>query len=77
MLVNRKSEEDFIPHGDYVYTAGHRLFVIARSRTEIEIENIFGKTESNSREESKAGQSTGAGKRHEQKSEQLPSGEKP
>ncbi|MDR0447551.1 MAG: NAD-binding protein [Treponema sp.] len=44
MLVNRKTEEDFIPQGDYVYTAGHRLILIARNGTEMEIEGIFGKT---------------------------------
>ncbi|MDR1929603.1 MAG: NAD-binding protein [Treponema sp.] len=42
MLVNREVEEDFIPRGDYVYTAGHRLILIARSGTEGEIEKIFG-----------------------------------
>ena len=43
MLVNRKTEADFIPRGDYVYTAGHCLILIARNGTENEIENIFGK----------------------------------
>ena len=43
MLVNRKAGDDIIPRGDYVYTAGHRLFLIARNGTESEIENIFGK----------------------------------
>jgi trk system potassium uptake protein TrkA len=42
MLVNREVEEDFIPRGDYVYTAGHRLLLIARNGTEMEIEKIFG-----------------------------------
>ncbi|MDR2552883.1 MAG: NAD-binding protein [Treponema sp.] len=42
MLVNRKTEDDFIPRGDYIYTAGHRLILIARKGTEMEIETIFG-----------------------------------
>jgi trk system potassium uptake protein TrkA len=53
MLVSRKNEEDFIPHGDYIYTAGHRLFVIARNGTEKEIETIFGKAETRTREAGK------------------------
>ena len=56
MLVNRKTEEDFIPHGDYVYTAGHRLFVIARNGTEMEINGIFGKVEPRLREAGKGGE---------------------
>jgi trk system potassium uptake protein TrkA len=35
-------EDDFIPHGDYVYTAGHRILLIARNGTETEITKIFG-----------------------------------
>jgi len=46
MLVNRNAGDDIIPRGDYVYTAGHRLFLIARNGTESEIESIFGKTAS-------------------------------
>jgi trk system potassium uptake protein TrkA len=42
MLVNRETESDFIPRGDYVYTAGHRIILIARNGTEGEIEKIFG-----------------------------------
>jgi trk system potassium uptake protein TrkA len=42
MLVNREIEEDFIPRGDYVFTPGHRLILIARNGTEGEIEKIFG-----------------------------------
>ncbi|MDR1390517.1 MAG: NAD-binding protein [Treponema sp.] len=42
MLVNREKESDFIPKGDYVYTAGHRLILVARTGTEAEIEKIFG-----------------------------------
>jgi trk system potassium uptake protein TrkA len=42
MLVNRETEPDFIPRGDYVYTAGHRLILIAKNGTEDEIEKIFG-----------------------------------
>ena len=49
MLVNcpeREDEspgdEDFIPRGDYVYTAGHRIILIARNGTEMEIKKIFG-----------------------------------
>jgi trk system potassium uptake protein TrkA len=56
MLVNRKIEKDLIPRGDYVYTAGHRLILIARNGTEMEIETIFGKTESPVAEEQGAGE---------------------
>ncbi|MDR0599004.1 MAG: NAD-binding protein [Treponema sp.] len=42
MLVNRERGDDRIPQGDYVYTAGHRLILIARNGTEMAIENIFG-----------------------------------
>jgi trk system potassium uptake protein TrkA len=42
MLVNRAVEEDFIPRGDYVFTPGHRLILIARNGSEGEIEKIFG-----------------------------------
>jgi trk system potassium uptake protein TrkA len=42
MLVTREAEPDFIPRGNYVYTAGHRLILIARNGTESEIEKIFG-----------------------------------
>ncbi|MDR1143999.1 MAG: NAD-binding protein [Spirochaetaceae bacterium] len=42
MLVSRETEADFIPRGNYVYTAGHRLILIARNGTEPEIEKIFG-----------------------------------
>jgi trk system potassium uptake protein TrkA len=42
MLVNRELEEDFIPRGDYVVTPGHRLILIARNGTEVELEKIFG-----------------------------------
>jgi trk system potassium uptake protein TrkA len=42
MLVNRELEEDFIPRGDYVYTPGHRLLLIAKNGTEEELETIFG-----------------------------------
>ncbi|MCL1928178.1 MAG: NAD-binding protein [Treponema sp.] len=57
MLVNRKTEEDFIPHGDYVYTAGHRLFLIAQNGTEKEIETIFGtELKPGTRDENKAGE---------------------
>jgi trk system potassium uptake protein TrkA len=46
MLVNRKVEEDFIPRGDYIYTAGHTLILMVKNGTEIDIEEIFGKTSS-------------------------------
>ncbi|MDR1308003.1 MAG: NAD-binding protein [Treponema sp.] len=42
MLVNRETEPDFIPRGNYVYTAGHRLILIAKNGTEGELEKIFG-----------------------------------
>jgi Trk K+ transport system NAD-binding subunit len=42
MLVNRKEEEDFIPRGDYEFTPGHSLILIARKGTEGELEKIFG-----------------------------------
>jgi trk system potassium uptake protein TrkA len=35
-------DDDFIPRGDYVYTAGHRILLIARNGTETEITKIFG-----------------------------------
>lgn len=42
MLVNREVEDDFIPRGDYVYTPGHRILLIAKNGTEMDIEKIFG-----------------------------------
>jgi trk system potassium uptake protein TrkA len=43
MLVHRAAQEEgFIPRGDYVYTAGDRLLLIARNGTEMEIKKIFG-----------------------------------
>ncbi|MDR2768829.1 MAG: NAD-binding protein [Treponema sp.] len=42
MLVNSETESGFIPKGDYVYTAGHRIILAARNGTESEIEKIFG-----------------------------------
>ncbi|MDR2182247.1 MAG: NAD-binding protein [Treponema sp.] len=41
MLVNSEAESGFIPQGDYVYTAGHRIILAARDGTESEIEKIF------------------------------------
>jgi trk system potassium uptake protein TrkA len=35
-------EDDFIPRGDYVYTAGHRILLIAKNGTEMEIKKTFG-----------------------------------
>ncbi|MDR1506461.1 MAG: NAD-binding protein [Treponema sp.] len=35
--------DTFIPRGDYVYTAGHRILLIARNGTEMDIMKIFGK----------------------------------
>jgi trk system potassium uptake protein TrkA len=35
-------DDDFIPRGDYVYTAGHRLLIISRNGTEGEIQQQFG-----------------------------------
>ncbi|MDR2768777.1 MAG: NAD-binding protein, partial [Treponema sp.] len=35
-------EDDFIPRGEYIYTAGHRILLIARNGTETEITKIFG-----------------------------------
>ena len=45
MLVKSQADGDFIPRGDYVYTAGDRIFMIARNGTDTEIENIFGEHE--------------------------------
>jgi trk system potassium uptake protein TrkA len=47
MLVNREEGEnaksaDFIPRGDYVFTAGHRLLLIVRRGAEMEIKELFG-----------------------------------
>jgi len=63
MLVNRggqegqpTEEEEFIPRGNYIYTAGHRLLLIIRNGTEMKLENIFGKAESRPQEKSKAGE---------------------
>jgi Trk K+ transport system NAD-binding subunit len=35
-------EDDFIPRGDYVYSAGHRILLIAKNGTEMEIKKTFG-----------------------------------
>ncbi|MDR2210512.1 MAG: NAD-binding protein [Spirochaetaceae bacterium] len=43
MLVNREAEDDFIPRGDYMYTPGHRLLLIAKNGSEMDIEKIFGR----------------------------------
>ncbi|MDR2314388.1 MAG: NAD-binding protein [Spirochaetaceae bacterium] len=42
MLVNRETEDDLIPRGDYVYTPGHRILLIVKNGTEMDIEKIFG-----------------------------------
>jgi len=62
MLVSRPHEdqeeeaEEFIPRGNYIFTAGDRLFIIIRNGKEMEIENIFGKEDKGLSEKNKAGE---------------------
>jgi trk system potassium uptake protein TrkA len=41
MLVNRGAQS-FIPRGDYVFTAGDRIILIAKNGSDAEIERLFG-----------------------------------
>jgi trk system potassium uptake protein TrkA len=43
MLVNRE-KTSFIPRGDYIFTGGDRIILIAKNGNDAEIERFFGKT---------------------------------
>ena len=58
LLVKRKDGDDLIPHGSYVYTAGHQLFLIAKTGTEKNIKEIFGFSESHPQKENQTAENT-------------------